>query len=64
MSAIISATSFACFVLSGLTTLNLEAASIPARMYLYLFPYNVSKGSTTGRIDASHLELLPRNEAY
>ena len=41
MSAIISATSLACFVLSGLATLYLEAASIPARMYLYLFPYNV-----------------------
>ena len=43
MPAIISAMSLACLVLSGLATLYLEAASIPARMYLYLFPYKVSE---------------------
>ena len=37
-------TSLACLVLRGLATLNLEAASIPARMYLYLDPYNESEG--------------------
>ena len=42
--AIISATSFTCLVLSGIATLYLEVASIPARMYLYLDPYNVSEG--------------------
>ena len=44
MSAIISAMSLACLVLKGLVTLNLEAASILAMMYLYLFPYNESEG--------------------
>ena len=44
MSAIILATLQACLALSGLMTLNLEAALIPARMYLYLFPYSLSEG--------------------
>ena len=37
-------TPLACLVLRGLATLNLEAASIPAGMYLYLDPYNESEG--------------------
>ena len=44
MSAIMSVTSFTCFVLMGLATLYLEATSIPERMYLYLFSYNVCTG--------------------
>ena len=64
MSAISSATLQACLVLSGLATLNLEAASIPARMYLYLFPYRYLKACTTGQIGASHLGSLPGNELY
>ena len=39
-------------------------ASIPARMYLYLFPYRVSEGMYNRSIDASHLGLLPGNEVY
>ena len=62
MSVIISATSFACLVLSGLATLFLEAALIPARMYLYLDPYKVMRACTTGQIGASHWESLPGNE--
>ena len=64
MSAIISATSFTSLVLSGLATLYLEATSIPARMYLYLFPYRVSEGMYSRSTDASHLESLPGNEVY
>ena len=30
--------------IKGLATLYLEVTSISARMYLYLFPYNVSEG--------------------
>ena len=46
----------ACFLLRGLATLYLEAASIPARMYLYLDAYNESEGMyITDQIDAFHL---------
>ena len=41
---IISTTSFACFGLMGPVTLYLEVTSISERMYLYLFPYNISLG--------------------
>ena len=64
MLAIISATSLASLVLSGLTTLYLEAALNPARMYLYSFPYRVSEGMYSNQTDASHLESLLHIEVY
>ena len=64
MLAIISATSSACLVLSGLASLYLEVTSILARMYLYLFPYRYPKAYTANRTDAFHLELLPGDEVY
>ena len=42
--AIMSAMSFTCFVLIGLATLYLEMMSMPERIYLYSFPYNMSLG--------------------
>ena len=36
--------SAACFVLMGMVILYLEAKSVLERIYLYLFPYNVSLG--------------------
>ena len=44
MSVIMVAMCAACFLLRGLATLYLEAASIPERIHMNLFPYNVSLG--------------------